>query len=539
MDIEAPLFGSAWVQRCVVVVIALVIALRAVYLLDAAWVFSTDDAYITLRYARQLAEGQGIVWNVGEAPVEGYSNFIFVILGAVAIKLGVDPILFLKGLSCLALATSCLLLYRLTRAWTGPMAALLPALFLSTYMGTIWWAVSGLETAVYQMIVLAAIVVFFRALQLSGRAAIDCDTVSGGSILPPAAWYSLAGLLVFLASLTRPEAPLIGVAMGAGLLLDIAQRTRAKVRTCGNHAAVDELRYGVTMACVLALSFALPYALYTIWRLDYFGRWLPNTVYCKADYSGDPLVLIKAFWWSALPAFVFATAALWRRFDPRLIVMGLVVLLYVGVLYGVDPIIGHLNRHFLTAYALLLVLATVGGLRLLTSILPKLSASYLELGLLVTVLAFTSTSFKEQQDFLQERAEKYADRMTMRAGLGHWLNNRLDPDETILLGDVGMIPFVARANVMDAFCLNSRVMTSPPINNSAPAFVEYAMEQEPEMVIVHSRYAKQLEPRTELNIYPLIVQHPAFISEYEHRFTTGYGAFHYWVFERRNREGDR
>lgn len=33
-----------------------------------------DDAMISMRYARNFAEGNGLVWNPGETPVEGYTN---------------------------------------------------------------------------------------------------------------------------------------------------------------------------------------------------------------------------------------------------------------------------------------------------------------------------------------------------------------------------------------------------------------------------------------------------------------------------------
>src|SRR4051812_33138351 len=33
-----------------------------------------DDAMISMRYARNLAHGHGLVWNVGESPIEGFSN---------------------------------------------------------------------------------------------------------------------------------------------------------------------------------------------------------------------------------------------------------------------------------------------------------------------------------------------------------------------------------------------------------------------------------------------------------------------------------
>src|SRR4051812_9442686 len=42
-----------------------------------------DDAMISMRYARNLAEGRGLVWNPGEQPVEGYTNFLWTLWMAV------------------------------------------------------------------------------------------------------------------------------------------------------------------------------------------------------------------------------------------------------------------------------------------------------------------------------------------------------------------------------------------------------------------------------------------------------------------------
>ncbi len=33
-----------------------------------------DDAMISMRYAKHLAQGHGLVWNIGEAPIEGFTN---------------------------------------------------------------------------------------------------------------------------------------------------------------------------------------------------------------------------------------------------------------------------------------------------------------------------------------------------------------------------------------------------------------------------------------------------------------------------------
>src|SRR5512137_125308 len=41
---------------------------------DERYFTLVDDAMISMRYARNLAQGQGLVWNIGEAPVQGFTN---------------------------------------------------------------------------------------------------------------------------------------------------------------------------------------------------------------------------------------------------------------------------------------------------------------------------------------------------------------------------------------------------------------------------------------------------------------------------------
>jgi len=47
-----------------------------------------DDAFISYRYAQNLAEGRGLVYNAGER-VEGYSDFLWTVAIAGAVKAGV------------------------------------------------------------------------------------------------------------------------------------------------------------------------------------------------------------------------------------------------------------------------------------------------------------------------------------------------------------------------------------------------------------------------------------------------------------------
>ena len=167
--------------------LGVIIIARAVYLLRLGWDFNTDDAYITLRYARNLVEGRGISWNAGEAAVEGYSNFLFLIISTFALWLGLDPLIALKATSVVALAGTLLVLFRIGRIWLAPIYALLPLLFLINYHGTILWSVSGLETAVYQFLVAAAVGMLLQAGGIE---------VFGGSRFSRLTWTLFSSLAV-------------------------------------------------------------------------------------------------------------------------------------------------------------------------------------------------------------------------------------------------------------------------------------------------------------------------------------------------------
>src|SRR5262249_48514522 len=73
---------------CVLVVMAGV--LRAIHL---RWI--SDDIFVGLRYTDNLIQGKGFVYNEGER-VEGYSNFLWLMLILPFQWLGLDPLLVSK-----------------------------------------------------------------------------------------------------------------------------------------------------------------------------------------------------------------------------------------------------------------------------------------------------------------------------------------------------------------------------------------------------------------------------------------------------------
>lgn len=91
--------------------------------------FSTEDSYITYRYANNLAEGKGFYYNPGEEYLGTTAPFYGLILAFLG-SLGL-PIPYTSGiLSALSLSLTVILLYLLTLKKGYPWVGLLSGLFI-------------------------------------------------------------------------------------------------------------------------------------------------------------------------------------------------------------------------------------------------------------------------------------------------------------------------------------------------------------------------------------------------------------------------
>src|SRR6266508_2451533 len=125
---------------------AILLALAAMSIATALavilWRATLDDAYITFRYARHLAEGYGFgAWNHTGEHVEGYSSLLWMLLLAGAARLGVDVRIASKVLGiAAALIVIAALVWR-----RDDRPAFLAGLFLALYVPFLLYAASGME----------------------------------------------------------------------------------------------------------------------------------------------------------------------------------------------------------------------------------------------------------------------------------------------------------------------------------------------------------------------------------------------------------
>lgn len=130
-----------------------------------------DDAFISFRYAKNLVNGLGLVYNAGEY-VDGYTNFLWTMLIALGLKFGLDPVKLSGVLGIASYALTVLLFLLLTR-WIarrdggGRLYFPLTALCLSLHHDQHVYATSGLETSFF---ILLLCIGFWLTLAAGGRA---------------------------------------------------------------------------------------------------------------------------------------------------------------------------------------------------------------------------------------------------------------------------------------------------------------------------------------------------------------------------------
>ncbi|MFD2397718.1 hypothetical protein ACFSVJ_14470 [Prauserella oleivorans] len=123
-----------------------------------------DDAYITFRYARNIADGYGPVFNLGET-VEGYPNFLWVVLLALPramFGVEVEPTAVVLGTLC---ALGCVLaayvlanrIVRLVVPDGLPALGVAAAVVTAGAGSLAAYGPSGLETPLYVLLVLTVV----------------------------------------------------------------------------------------------------------------------------------------------------------------------------------------------------------------------------------------------------------------------------------------------------------------------------------------------------------------------------------------------
>lgn len=203
-----------------------------------------DDAMISMRYAHNFAEGNGLVWNIGEH-VEGYSNFLWTIFMAFVhlfpIPISKTSLIVLLTNLLLSMATIPIICRFVSTLGGRSLATTATIIGFALNRNIMIWATYGMETALLTLLFLLALYRVIRESQANQQKFLT---------------YQLIAII----SLVRADAAILSALLYV-LALSL-NKNKKRVLTYS------------------FLSSILPLT-HEAFRICYYGDILPNTAYLK------------------------------------------------------------------------------------------------------------------------------------------------------------------------------------------------------------------------------------------------------------------
>ncbi len=401
-----------------------------------------EDQLIVLRYARNLAEGNGLVYNAGER-VMGFTTPLFTVVSSAFVVLGGDQAAAWQngfGLLCM-LGTAALAARLLVLLGAGPAAPLAVALVTFNPAVAYNYLYVGMEMHLFALLFLLAL-----DLHLSDRA-------------------TAAAVVAALLFLTRPEGALLAAMLIAHGWL---RRREAPIRQA-----------------LAALAVALPWLLFAF---AYYGDVLPRTLGAK---EGESIVSPWRYLDLVREIYSEAGKSLLAAYSPSLaqtiagpllltalLVVGATALLRrraalwpliafpIGALFGYAAI-GSLPGYtwhyytlnilgaFLVALGVHASLVGTGRLcRQAAELLPpnlRIATPRPLVAVLLTtipILALTLPVLRNTSLQIGHRVEPTARQQGLE-DMGRWLAERYEPSTSVLVREIGHVGWVSGLRIVD------------------------------------------------------------------------------------------
>jgi len=418
-----------------------------------------EDAAILMRYAQHVAEGHGIVWNIGEPPVDGATDFLFMIITAWLVHAGVSVEAAVRSLGIGAYVLTVGLIYLAIRTiHNGPvLIALTSALYLAVgpgmyyvaaYFGTPFFALFACLTWC-----LAWFVVKYPA----------------SNVL--AVLFSLSSLLT---GLIRPE----GVILSTTMLLAI-------VFLLGWKRAIR-------VVAAFVLVFSTLGALYFAWRWSYFGHPLPNPFVKKGGgliYLGSLRTSLRNTFFMSLPFLPAIVLGLRSSLAFRLSVFGLIPV--IGFASAFVFLSNEMNFGGRFQYATLPILLVSwyaairgieGELRL-----PSLASFSMRARTAVMLFAVVLAVGTVGYAYYSSRGITYG--RDGRYEVGRMLGDYAEEGLVLGTSEAGLLPLYSRWRTVDTWGLND-----PWVARNGGITETYLDQFNPHLIMFHASFSPQIAP---------------------------------------------
>jgi hypothetical protein len=394
--------------------------------------FMVDDVYISLRYARNLARGHGLVFSTdGSAPVEGYTNFLWVILETPLFLLGMSDAAIINAIKLIGIGfgTGVLIFsFLLIREIAADnVMSSIGVLFLACVPELALWAVGGLETPMYIFWLVAGVYQYIREKR-KGR-------------------LHIVSMIFFaLMALTRPE----------GLFFAIAIAGWDVIGTLRNTSSPKNFKPIV----VGTLAFLVIYGCYFFWRYNFYGLPLPNSYYAKRLASSAHILhrlkQLSSFIVQLFPFFsvaCFAYIALRRNGQNQnlVVVFACLVLMSFSLIARNEWMPGY--RYELPFIPFLMILFSVGMATIFHSFdIPRI-IKFAALFFLGFFMLYRFNDVRKQAIGLSRQLQG------AHVPLGKWMKKYAPENASYASWDMGAVPYYSELRTI--IDINSEGLLNP------------------------------------------------------------------------------
>lgn len=400
---------------------------------------TVDDAYITFRYAQNIIDGSGMVYNPGERVLGTTTpiyTFTMAILGSVLGGIDAPYPWIALLVNTIADVLTAILLIRLGQSLGHRRAGYATAFIWAIAPMSVTFAIGGMETSVFVCLMIATFYFY-----------------SKGSLVS-------ASLMASLSLLTRPDALLFILPLGLDRLRRaiFVRPSSLRERISFNEIAV----------------FALPTLLWVAFAFLYYGNPLPNSIAAKTAAYLLPreAALVRLLQHYATP-FLGHLA-----FGRAWIILGVILFPIVFGLGALSAIRKKTSSWAILAYPWIYIVAfsIANPLIFRWYLTPPLPVYFLGIFMgferiaqdikrpvlisVVAVVAFalTANGWTLHPDHGPDRPAPdmaFIKLELMYEEVGRELKNKIASDETLAAGDIGALGYFSSARILDTVGLIS------------------------------------------------------------------------------------
>jgi uncharacterized membrane protein YvlD (DUF360 family) len=409
--------------------------------LSMAFGHPDEDAYILFIYSEIFADTGRIGFFADGPPIEGATDFLWMVILAALDKLGIPTAYGAQLLNALGVFIISYVIASQSCKTRVALLVLAGLALLVPFMRFVHAGFVGFSAPLYSALVLVIFVMVWRA---------------------PSARLILVPWLCILLGLFRPDGVIIGVLMTlSGFVIADRQHRPKYLMACGGAVVIG--------------------VVYFIWRYTYFNAFLPLPLYVKSSLEGVPSGLASTMTWLGLSVGYLVCAALFafvsRKDWRRLALATLPIVLFLSAL-SVSHLSQNINFRFQAPVGVVLYVLTASffaaGLSSASFRIGRVAMIGLGATAFLYSLAGDLVGWKNR--IIGQFYYSYMDTFPM------YVSDMLSSEMTLVVTEAGRFPYWTPGRTYDLVGLNT-----PQVAREG-ATPEMLAGMTPDLIFVHSDY---------------------------------------------------